>query len=61
MFSWAKKLFIKEIPLRPYVKFVFSKKATKIEEIFTVYSVVSIKRTGSLNYFEVFFHPVRSY
>ena len=26
-----------------------------------LYSVVSIKRTGSLNYFEVFYHPVRSY
>ena len=26
-----------------------------------IYSVVSIKRTGSLNYFEVFFHHVRSY
>ena len=25
------------------------------------FSLVSIKRTGSLNYFEVFFHPVRSY
>ena len=45
------------IPLQFCIKFSFRRQQQNLIE----YSVVSIKRTGSLNYFEVFFHPVRSY
>ena len=47
------------------LQFIYSEKATKFCEISIIFLtvttlyVVSIKRTGSLNCYEVFFHPVR--
>ena len=52
----SERLFHKPVSwLGPFFAVSYSKPALG------TYSVVSIKRTGSLNYFEVFYHPVRTY
>ena len=57
--NFQKDYFIKEFERKFYKTLHIGKICHKmvVRNDFLKYSVVSIKRTGSLNYFEGFYHP----